>query len=53
MGGTPFLEIPVWIPQIIIPVTFALMTLRFSLRFFAGLARIFKSGNQIEHGNPS
>ena len=53
MGGTTFLQIPVWVPQIIIPVTFAFMTLRFSLRLFADLAMIFTSGNQTKHGSPS
>jgi TRAP-type C4-dicarboxylate transport system permease small subunit len=32
MGGSTFLGIPAWIPQIILPVTFGLMTLRFALR---------------------
>jgi TRAP-type C4-dicarboxylate transport system permease small subunit len=53
MGGTTFLQIPLWIPQIIIPVTFACMTLRFFLRFLADLTLKFKSGNPIQHGNPS
>jgi TRAP-type C4-dicarboxylate transport system permease small subunit len=33
MGGTTSLQIPIWIPQIIIPVAFAVMALRFFLRF--------------------
>ena len=33
MGGTTFLKLPAWIPQIIIPVTFTVITLRFLLRF--------------------
>ena len=53
MGGTTFLQIPIWIPQIIIPVTFALMTLRFLLRFFTGLAAHTKSGNNFKHGHLS
>ena len=53
MGGTFFLEIPVWIPHVIIPITFALMTLRFGFRAFATLAMIFNSDNYSEHGNPS
>jgi TRAP-type C4-dicarboxylate transport system permease small subunit len=53
MGGTTFLQIPFWIPPIIIPVTFALMTLRFGLRFMAELKRILTSGKPTKHGNPS
>jgi TRAP-type C4-dicarboxylate transport system permease small subunit len=53
MGGMTFLQIPIWIPQIIIPVAFAMMTLRFSLRFCAELAMIVNSEKRIKHGNPS
>ena len=53
MGGTAFLKIPVWIPQIIIPVTFALMTLRFGFRAFEKFAAMFNSNNSSEHGTPS
>ena len=53
MGGTSFLEIPVWIPQVIIPITFALMTLRFGFRAYATVAMIFNPDNYSEHGNPS
>ena len=53
MGGTTFLEIPVWIPQIIIPITFALMTLRFGFRAFAAFAMNFYTDNNSEHGNHS
>lgn len=31
MGGDTFFGIPLWIPEIILPITFALMALRFSL----------------------
>ena len=40
MGGTAFFDLPVWVPEIIIPVTFGLMTLRFAVRFFSEFARI-------------
>jgi len=40
MGSTAFLKLPVWIPEIIIPVTFGLMTLRFAVRFISEFARI-------------
>ncbi|MBW2489496.1 MAG: TRAP transporter small permease [Deltaproteobacteria bacterium] len=53
MGDTTFLQIPIWIPQIIIPVAFAMMTLRFFVRFFAELVMLVNSGKHIEHGNAS
>jgi C4-dicarboxylate transporter DctQ subunit len=40
MGSTAFFKLPVWVPEIIIPVTFGLMTLRFAVRFLSELARI-------------
>ena len=52
MGGTFFLEIPIWIPQVIIPITFALMTLRFGFQAFATFAMIFNPDNYSEHGSP-
>ena len=33
MGNTIFFNLPVWIPQIVIPVTFGVMTLRYAVRF--------------------
>ena len=53
MGGTTFLQIPLWIPQIIIPVAFAMMTLRFFLRFMNQLLMTVHSAKHIKHGNPS
>ncbi|MCP4629425.1 MAG: TRAP transporter small permease [bacterium] len=32
MGGTAFFNLPIWIPELIIPITFGLMTLRYTLR---------------------
>jgi len=32
MGGMAFFKLPVWVPELIIPVTFGLMTLRYTLR---------------------
>lgn len=37
MGSTVFLELPVWIPELIIPVTFGIMTLRYALRLLGEL----------------
>ena len=39
MGSIAFFKLPVWVPEIIIPVTFGLMTLRFAVRFFSEFAR--------------
>ena len=40
MGSTVFFDLPVWIPAIIIPVAFGLITLRFAVRFLSACARI-------------
>jgi TRAP-type C4-dicarboxylate transport system permease small subunit len=37
MGGTAFFNLPVWVPELIIPVTFGLMTLRYTLALINGL----------------
>ena len=37
MGQNTFLDIPAWIPEMILPMTFSLMTFRFCLRFFKSL----------------
>jgi TRAP-type C4-dicarboxylate transport system permease small subunit len=53
MGGTTFLEIPVWIPEVIIPITFALMTLRFGFRALAAFVMIFNPGHNSQNGSHS
>ena len=40
MGQNTFLNIPVWIPEMILPLTFSLMTFRFGLRSFRNLFEI-------------
>ena len=42
MGQKTFLNIPAWIPEMILPMTFSLMTFRFGLRFFKNLSRLGK-----------
>ena len=42
MGSRTFLNIPAWIPQMILPTTFILMTLRFGLRSFKTLSEMRK-----------
>jgi TRAP-type C4-dicarboxylate transport system permease small subunit len=32
MGGTAFFKLPIWVPELIIPAAFGLMTLRYALR---------------------
>ena len=40
MGNMTFLNIPAWIPEMILPITFGLMTFRFGLRSFKNLYEI-------------
>jgi len=44
MGQKTFLNIPVWIPELILPMTFSLMTFRFGLRFLKNLS---KTGQRV------
>jgi C4-dicarboxylate transporter DctQ subunit len=37
-GAVTFLDVPMWVPELVIPVTFGLMTLRFGLAFLEALA---------------
>jgi TRAP-type C4-dicarboxylate transport system permease small subunit len=39
MGGTAFFNLPVWVPELIIPVTFGLMSLRYTLRLISGFTK--------------
>ena len=50
MGNMTFLEIPAWIPELILPATFILMTLRFGLRSFKNLSEIGKTGILHDQG---
>jgi len=42
MENMTFLNIPAWIPEMILPITFSLMTFRFGLRSFKNLSEIGK-----------
>jgi C4-dicarboxylate transporter DctQ subunit len=42
MGNITFLDIPAWIPEMILPLTFGLMTFRFGLRSIKTLSEIGK-----------
>ena len=39
MGGRTFFNLPIWVPELIIPVTFGLMTLRYTLRLIGEFTR--------------
>jgi TRAP-type C4-dicarboxylate transport system permease small subunit len=40
MGSTSFSELPVWVPELIIPVTFGVMTLRYALYLLKEFYRV-------------
>jgi TRAP-type C4-dicarboxylate transport system permease small subunit len=42
MGNMTFLNIPAWVPEMILPMTFGLMTFRFGLRSFKTLSEMGK-----------
>jgi len=48
MENRTFLNIPAWIPEMILPMTFGLMTFRFGLRSFKNLSEM-KKGNPFPH----
>jgi C4-dicarboxylate transporter, DctQ subunit len=43
MGNRTFLNIPAWLPEMILPITFGLMTFRFGLRSFKDFSEIGKT----------
>ena len=49
MGTTAFLSLPAWVPELIIPASFGLMTLRYTLRFLNETAKILKRCISPEH----
>ena len=50
MGNVTFLGIPAWIPEIILPVIFGLMALRFGLRSFKNLSMTMRMGKKSDQG---
>ena len=50
MGNVTFLGIPAWIPEIILPVIFGLMALRFGLRSFKTLSAMIRMGRISDQG---
>ena len=49
MGGTAFFKLPVWVPELIIPIAFGLMTLRYTLRLINGFTKTNSRTNRTEH----
>jgi C4-dicarboxylate transporter DctQ subunit len=50
MGNTVFLGIPAWIPEMILPIIFGLMAVRFGLRSFKDFSTILKMGKRENQG---
>jgi TRAP-type C4-dicarboxylate transport system permease small subunit len=48
MGGVAFFKLPVWVPELIIPITFGLMTLRYSLRLLDEIIAIITGTRPVE-----
>jgi TRAP-type C4-dicarboxylate transport system permease small subunit len=48
MGGVAFFKLPVWVPELIIPITFGLMTLRYSLRLLDEIIAIIAGTRPVE-----
>jgi TRAP-type C4-dicarboxylate transport system permease small subunit len=40
MGSTAFWDLPVWVPELVMPVTFGLMTFRFGMAMFREIGKI-------------
>jgi TRAP-type C4-dicarboxylate transport system permease small subunit len=50
MGTIAFFGIPAWIPEIILPVIFGLMAIRFGLRSLKNFSTIIKMGKRYPQG---
>ena len=48
MGTMTFLHIPAWIPEMILPLTFVLMTFRFALRSLKNLSEMGKGNPPLD-----
>ena len=46
MGNVTFLGIPAWIPEMILPGTFGLMSFRFALRFLRHLSMLWRGSRR-------
>jgi len=50
MGSITFLGIPAWVPQIILPITFGLMAIRFGLRSLKDLSTPIQADTKPKRG---
>lgn len=50
MGSTTFLNLPVWIPELIMPAAFGLMTLRFLMAMINEIGTLFHKKNRNRAG---
>lgn len=50
MGTVSFFGIPSWMPGVILPLTFGLMTLRFAFHSLRNLSGLMKDGSTRHHG---
>ena len=48
MGNVTLFNIPAWVPELILPVIFGLMTFRFGLRLLKNAPRVEKTGRMDE-----
>ena len=46
MGSTTFLNLPVWIPEIIMPIAFGLITLRFLMEMIGEIGALLHQNNR-------
>jgi len=52
MGSSTFLNLPVWVPELIMPVTFGLMTLRFVMGMFNEIGKWHISRTEYSQQRP-
>jgi len=50
MGGITLGGVPAWVPQIILPITFGLMAIRFGFRSLQGLVTLIQSDTKTKRG---
>ena len=50
MGSTTFLNLPVWIPELIMPIAFGLITLRFLMEMIGEIGTLLHQNNRNRMG---
>lgn len=48
MGGVAFFKLPIWLPELIIPITFGLMTLRYAMRLLNTILTVITRTRRAE-----